>query len=130
MNKIKITLLSLAAVVGLLTFTPSYASASTASDEVKKGVQVTGGTQVCTDAATGAVVDCFTQQVKTIVNILFYLIGVLSVIVIIFGGIRYVTSTGDSTRVKAAKDTVTYAVIGLIVALLAYAIVNFVLTNL
>jgi hypothetical protein len=50
--------------------------------------------------------------------------------VIIFGGIRYVTSTGDSSRVKAAKDTVTYAVIGLIVALLAYAIVNFVLTNL
>jgi hypothetical protein len=129
MNKIKITLLSLAAVVGLLTFAPNYANATPASEEIKKGVKVVGGEEVCKDA-TGAVVDCFSQQVKTIVNILFYIIGVLSVIVIIFGGIRYVTSTGDSSRVKAAKDTVTYAVIGLIVALLAYAIVNFVLTNL
>jgi hypothetical protein len=48
---------------------------------------------------------------------------------IIFGGIRYVTSTGDASRVKSAKDTVMYSVVGLIVAMLAYTIVNFVITR-
>jgi hypothetical protein len=45
---------------------------------------------------------------------------------IIYGGIRYTTSAGDSSHVKAAKDTILYAVVGLVVAILAYAIVNFV----
>jgi hypothetical protein len=48
---------------------------------------------------------------------------------IIVGGIRYTTSNGDSGRIKAAKDTITYAVVGLVVAILAYAIVNFVIKN-
>ncbi len=67
---------------------------------------------------------------STIANVLIFLTGALSVIAIIFGGFRYVTSTGDAGRVKQAKDTILYGVIGLVVALLAYAIVNFVLKNL
>ena len=66
----------------------------------------------------------------TIVNILLFLIGVLSVIMLIYGGIQYVLSTGDSGRVTNAKNTILYAVVGLIVAILSYAIVNFVLTSL
>lgn len=66
----------------------------------------------------------------TIVNILLYIIGAVAVIMLIIGGIRYVTSGGDSSAVTAAKNTILYAIIGIIVALLAYAIVNFVLTSL
>ena len=66
---------------------------------------------------------------KNIVNILLYLIGAIAVIVIIIGGLRYVTSGGDSSQMTAAKNTILYAVIGVIVAILAYAIVNFVLQN-
>lgn len=66
----------------------------------------------------------------TIVNILLYIIGAIAVIMLIIGGIRYVTSGGDSSAVTAAKNTILYAIIGIIVALLAYAIVNFVLTSL
>jgi hypothetical protein len=69
------------------------------------------------------------SQFGNIANILVYLTGALSVIVLVFGGLRYVSSTGDAARVKAAKDTIMYGVIGLVVAILAYAIVNFVLTN-
>lgn len=65
-----------------------------------------------------------------IVNILLFLIGALSVVMLIYGGIQYVLSTGDSGKVTNAKNTILYAVVGLIVAILSYAIVNFVLTSL
>lgn len=64
----------------------------------------------------------------TIVNVLLFLIGAISVIMLIFGGIRYTTSGGNSANVTAAKNTIMYAIIGLIIAFLAYAIVNWVLT--
>lgn len=63
----------------------------------------------------------------TIVNILLFVIGAISVIMLIIGGIRYTTSAGNSTAVTGAKNTILYAIIGLIVAFLAYAIVNWVL---
>lgn len=63
----------------------------------------------------------------TIVNILLFLIGAISVIMLIFGGIRYTISGGDAGNVTAAKNTIMYAIIGLIVAFLAFAIVNWVL---
>lgn len=67
--------------------------------------------------------------IKQVINVLLFIIGSLSVIMIIFGGIKYVISNGDSSQITSAKNTIMYAVIGLIVALLAYAIVNFVVTQ-
>lgn len=63
----------------------------------------------------------------TIVNVLLFIIGAISVIMLIFGGIRYTVSGGDSGAVTSAKNTIMYAIIGLIVAFLAFAIVNWVL---
>lgn len=65
--------------------------------------------------------------IKTIVNTLIFVIGIVAVIMIILGGISYATSQGDPAKVKKGKDTVLYGIIGLVIALLAYAIVNFVL---
>jgi len=65
--------------------------------------------------------------VKTIINTLLYVVGALSVIMIIVGGIMYVISQGDSGNITKAKNTILYSVIGLIVSFLAYAIVNWVL---
>jgi hypothetical protein len=67
--------------------------------------------------------------IKTIVNILLYILAAISVVFIILAGIYYTTSGGDSANVKKAKDTLLYSVVGLIVAILAYSIVNFVITN-
>lgn len=67
---------------------------------------------------------------RTIVNTLLFIIGAISVIMIIFGGFKYVTSGGDSNGVTSAKNTILYAVIGLIVAVLAFAIIDFVLDSL
>lgn len=64
--------------------------------------------------------------IKTIINILLYIVGALAVIMLIWGGIRYVTSGGNSASLTAAKNTIMYALIGLVVAILAFAIVQWV----
>ncbi len=61
-----------------------------------------------------------------VINFLLFFVGVVSVIMIIYGGIQYTTSAGDSGKVTNAKNTILYAIVGLIVSILAYAIVNFV----
>ena len=67
---------------------------------------------------------------KTIVNIMLFLIGAVAVIMLIIGGVRYVISGGKQEDVTAAKNTIMYAIIGIIVALLAFAVVNFVIDGL
>lgn len=66
---------------------------------------------------------------RTITNVLLFILGAVSVIMIIIGGLRYVISGGNSTAVTAAKNTILYAIVGVIIALLAYAIINFVLNS-
>jgi hypothetical protein len=66
----------------------------------------------------------------SVTNTLLFLIGAISVIMIIVGGLRYTTSGGNSTSVTGAKNTILYAIVGLIIAILAFAIVNYVLTTL
>jgi len=65
-----------------------------------------------------------------ITNTLLFIIGALSVIMIIIGGLRYVTSGGNPTSVTAAKNTILYAIVGLVVAFLAFAAITFVLGSL
>lgn len=64
---------------------------------------------------------------STITNVLLFVLGAISVIMIIIGGLRYVVSGGNSTNVTAAKNTILYAIVGVIIAILSYAIINFVL---
>ena len=65
--------------------------------------------------------------VKGAINILSILVGVAAVIMIIVGGFRYVTSGGDANATKGARDTILYALVGLVVVAIAQAIVKFVL---
>lgn len=64
--------------------------------------------------------------VQIIVNVLLFIIGLISVIMIIVGGLRYATSGGNASSVSAAKNTILYAVIGLAIALFSFAIVSWV----
>lgn len=63
---------------------------------------------------------------KRITDVMLFIIGAISVIMLIVGGIRYVVSGGDQGAVQSAKNTILYAIVGIIVAILAYAVVNFV----
>ena len=62
-----------------------------------------------------------------IINIFLYVVGVVAVIMIIYGGFLFMTSSGDAGKVAKAKSVLLYAVIGLVVTVLAYAIVKFVI---
>ncbi|MBP9667948.1 hypothetical protein KBD87_04045 [Candidatus Saccharibacteria bacterium] len=66
---------------------------------------------------------------RTITNVLLFVLGAVSVIMIIIGGLRYVVSGGNATAVTAAKNTILYAIVGVIIALLSFAIINFILTS-
>lgn len=66
------------------------------------------------------------NRVKNLLSMVFMITGIIAVIVIIVGGFYYITSQGDPGKIKKAKDAILYAVIGLAVSVLAYAIVNFV----
>lgn len=65
-----------------------------------------------------------------IMNPIFYFIGILAVIMIIYGGIQYATSAGDAGKVAKAKNILIWSIAGLALAILAYAIVNFVIVRL
>jgi hypothetical protein len=92
-----------------------------------------GGIQGGANSARGAdqTSELFGQTgiFRTITNVLLFILGAISVIMIIIGGLRYVISGGNATAVTAAKNTILYAIVGVIVALLAYAIINFVLNS-
>ncbi len=83
-----------------------------------------GGTCVIEDDGAG-----LWSTVQTVINVVLAVVGVIAVFMIIIGGIQYSTSAGDSGKVKKAKDTILYGIIGLVIALLAFAIVNFVLDS-
>ena len=107
---------SLAVVAALLSpvLVPSVAEA-----QIQRGIDAAQ----TSDMSTAVNPD---DVVEKVVNIILFVLGVLAVIMIIFGGFRYVTSGGDSNKLTSAKNTILYSVIGLIVALFAYAIVNWV----
>ena len=69
------------------------------------------------------------DSINTIISGIIAALGIVCVIVMIIGGVNYMTSSGDTAKVKKAKDTILYGLIGLIVCVLAYAIVNFVISN-
>lgn len=84
--------------------------------ECKPGDSTTGGANI-------------TDLITTIVNVISIIVGVIAVIMIIFGGLKYITSGGDSNKITAAKNTIMYALIGLVVVALAQFIVRFVLSK-
>ncbi len=65
--------------------------------------------------------------VGTALNVVFGIIGIIAVVMIVVGGVSYTTSQGDPGKIQKAKNTILYGIIGLVIALLAFAIVNFVL---
>lgn len=142
-QKIKNTIMALSSVLILsLAMVPATAMAATCSTS---GNQQQGclNTNLCNgsnfdlsgDSGPNNVKDCaadtntLSGKIKTILNLLSALIGVVAVIMIVYAGFRYVTSAGSEGGVKAAKNAIIYAIIGLVVVALAQVIVHFVISN-
>ena len=104
---------------------------STASLSGSVSAQVSKGIDTATTSEMqGKSIDGKDGLIKTVVNVLLWAVGILSVIMIIFSGFRYITSSGDASKTKSAQNTLIYSVVGLIVAIMAWAIVNMVIKRL
>ena len=112
------------AVFGVSVLSTTSLSGSV-SAQVSKGIDT-----ATTSEMKGKSIDGDGGLIKTVVNVLLWAVGILSVIMIIFSGLRYITSAGDASKTKSAQSTLTYSVVGLIVAIMAYAIVNMVTNRL
>lgn len=113
--------------IGITMLAPWRALAAPASANTAQcqGLKDVAGDTECSSNAAGTVT--LTGKVGDVINTLFLVAGAIAVIIIIVAGIRYITSTGDSSRVQTAKDALLYAVIGLVVVILARMIVGFVI---
>lgn len=129
-SKVKLFIVSLLA---LLTFAAPVASvsafpltymAANAKAEICKGIGAAQGGGGCN--TTGPSIE---KIIRTVVNILSLVGGIAAVIMIIVSGLKYVTSSGDASNVSSAKNTMVYAIVGLIIIALAQVIVRFVYSN-
>ena len=115
------SIVALGAVMIALTGVPvEAASCGSAKQCIDQGLTASGASGTPGDLST---------ILTTVTNILLFLMGAVSVIMIIIGGFRYVTSQGDQTQMQSAKNTILYAVIGVVVSIAAYAIVSFVVAQ-
>lgn len=110
-----------ALLLGAVIFSDvSYAALDQRADsQFQSGLEDAGG--------TGA--KSVPDTIQDIINILLYVIGAAAVLMIVIGGFRYVTSNGEPAAASKAKTTIIYALIGVVVAVMAYGIVNFILNN-
>jgi hypothetical protein len=119
LNRIMISLALMGTLFAPLAPATVYAQTK---DDICEGVAITGGN--CDSSVAGTSVE---SVVRTVINLLSIIVGVVAVIMIIIGGLKYITSAGDSANVSSAKNTILYAVIGLVIVALAQVIVRFVL---
>jgi Type IV secretion system pilin len=122
-----VPVLALAAVV--VPALPAFAQTDCPTTSGGQNLNLTSGANCA--KGTGQQTDLFGQSgvFKRITDVMLFLIGAISVIMLILGGVRYVLSGGEQAKVAEAKNTILYAVIGVVVAILAYAVVNFVVSS-
>ncbi|PID33193.1 hypothetical protein CR969_02120 [Candidatus Saccharibacteria bacterium] len=121
MKKLNIIVAGLLLVPVLAIGTVATFSGDVASAQITRGLEDTG--QDSSGASVGP------ELIAQVINWMLYAVGVIAVIMLIWGGVMYSTSGGDSTKVTNAKNTILYAIIGLLVAIFAYAIVQFVVSK-
>lgn len=140
LQKIKTLILSLSLVFTLAVpvALPIAVSASHGGGHIQGGVCQGADKLKITDAVSGAECgaladsegqDKVNKLLTQIINIISVIVGIVAVIMIIWGGFKYITSGGTSEKVTTAKNTILYALIGLIIVALAQIIVRFVLAK-
>lgn len=105
---------------------PCGSAGLTPKQQEQCGVCQASGKTVCDPGdSSGALGD----TAKTVINLLSVIVGIAAIVMIILAGFKYITSAGDSNKITAAKNTLLYAIIGLVIVALAQTIAHFVLTE-
>lgn len=129
-NKIKTVAAGSAAVVAAGVKAGVASAVTTLCPDGTPSTDQTKGLAGCTGLADAKNSDNLMLTLNKIINIVIGVIGFAAVAMTIYGGVQYTTSAGDPGKVKKAKDTIMYGIVGLVIAILAFAIVNFVLSSL
>lgn len=130
MQKLKLILIIATSIVfGLISFSPALVLADctnpqTAQEQIQCGAQDASG-----NSGTQNAPKTLGDTITSIINLLSAAVGIIAVIMIIIGGLKYVTSAGNPEAAKSARSTILYAVIGLVIVALAQVIVHFVLNK-
>lgn len=129
-HKIKNTILTLLMIIA--GFTPllvplNVAACNGIANNVSAGVNYATGSSGDNCSSTHVTGSSIGSIAKEVVKIFSIIVGAVAIIMLIYGGFRYITSGGDSNRVGSAKNTIIYAIIGLVIVALAQIIVHFVL---
>lgn len=127
LKSLKIISLILAGFIGFSTINALPTFAANSVCDMQPGTEVPQ--EVYDAAGCNNNNDALPSIIINILNAIIAVAGLVAVIFIIIGGFNYMTSAGDSGKTKKAKDTILYAVIGLVICVLAFAIVNFVIGN-
>jgi hypothetical protein len=122
MDKIKKVILVVSIVAGVGLASPALNVSAIDIFPPCNGSEPEG--TICNNAKNG---NEFGKFIKSISTTLLFVLGAVAVITIIISGFRYTISHGDPKAIQSAKETMFYAVVGLIVAIMAYAIVNFII---
>lgn len=126
-NYLMASLLASFLVVPVLV--PAVVGAQSIEDGLCAGANLNVSRADNCDATDGEAEGKVNNLIRLIINIFSLVVGVVAVIMIIIGGLKYITSSGDSNNITSAKNTILYAIIGLIVVALAQFIVKFVLSK-
>jgi len=130
MNRIKKFMLTMAvACIGLV---PAFGLANIAyaeniSQNLCKGANISLTDNNCDQSSANAKIQSIANW---IIDTFSWIVGIVSVIMIIWGGFKYMTSSGNDSNVTAAKNTILYAIVGLVIVALAQILVKFVLAKL
>ena len=90
----------------------------------------TSNSAVCTDKGAGSTNNPISQELGKITDIVAFVAGAAAIVLIIIGGIRLIISRGDSNAIASARNTITYALIGLAVIVLARSLITYVVSRL
>jgi len=129
-KSIMITIASLTLLApGLVPSLAAVATADTISQSLCQGTNIASSGSNSTDCTTNAGNGSLKSLATQVVNVFSIIVGVVAVIMVIYGGFKYITSGGEAGNVSGAKNTLIYAVVGLIIVALAQFIVHFVLST-
>lgn len=126
MQKIKIVLSGLAVVVMSIFGIVRPVSAAV---NCPPGSLRSGSAETLADCNVAENEDTLMATVFNVIRVVLGVLGLVAAIVIIVGGVQYMTAAGDAAKVAKAQNTILFAVVGLIIAILAFVIVNFVIAN-
>jgi hypothetical protein len=132
-DRLKKQLITLSTIVAMLVPVAAPVTVAAQTPDIDSGLCAGADLSVknsanCDPTASTAVAEEKVDSIiTTVINIFSLVVGIVSVIMIIIGGLKYITSGGDSGNVTGAKNTILYAIIGLVIVALAQIIVKFVL---